>query len=347
MSPIMPPQSLSQRTADISTLPPSKSSDPDKVHDTAKNYWAQLEEHFSGRPKATGIQEHHYRPSDVIVTTFPKSGTTLMQHISYQIAALSGGGPSFDKTGLKFPDLYVVSPWLDFIPQIGLPVCEMNPRVFKTHSPVSSFPARAAKHIVVIRNPVTYPASFLDFILEAVVPESATASEEVRRAIFDHCADTNLVTPMASSCGELGHPQPTVGKWHAFILNSIFPLTDNVHVVFYEDLIADFVETVRRIAAFMGCPLSTESIEEIGRRCERETMANDERFHCKIECEAFGIRTLVSKAKPLHHTGYKRFRVSGDVARSLEEMNVAAFGVRTYDEFKEMITKKQWEAFRR
>lgn len=347
MSPTIPSIDALQRVVEVAPLQPTKSKKEEEAYETAKNYWTQLEEHFKGRQKPTGVAEHQYRKTDILVTSFPKAGTTLMQFISYQIAVFSGGGPTFDKTGLNFPDLYVVSPWLDFIPQIGLPVYEMHPRVFKTHVPVSSFTPHVAKHIVVIRNPVTYPSSFLDFMIEAIVPETASASEDVRRALFDHCSCANLITPVASSKGEFNDPHPSVGKWHAFILNSIFPLRENVHIIFYEDLMANFVETVRRLAAFMECPLSTESIEEIARRCDRNVMAKDKRFCCKIECEAFGIKTLVSKAKPIHTAGFKRFRVSHEVAQRIEEMNLAAFGVQTYDEFKQLITKKQWEAYRR
>lgn len=324
----------------------SAANDVSSVKQIANQYWEKLQNHFDSRVKATGIEQHDYRPTDVIVTTFPKSGTTVMQHISYQIAALSGGGPSFDRTGQHFPDLYIVSPWLDYIPQIGLPVTEMNPRVFKTHSPVSKFPNDAAKHIVVVRNPSSYPASFLDFIFEAVVPEAVNAPENVRAAIFNQCAVSHLTTPLQPVPGS-DDPTPVLGKWHSFVVNSVFPLRENVLIVFYETLVSDFHGTVKNIANFMGCKLSDDAVEEVARRCERSAMARDPRFFCKIETKAFGMDKLVAKAKNVHNSGYKRFKISSEQVDILCDMNLKAFGVRTYEEFKEMVSKKQWEMFRR
>lgn len=299
-----------------------------------------IKEHFASRPKPTGIARHEYRPSDTIVTTFPKSGTTLLQHMAYQIVALSGGGPSFDRTGSEFSDLSVVSPWIEFIPQIGNKPCETTPRIFKTHAPVTAFSAHDCQHIVVVRDPTAYPSSWLDFVFNAFVPNAADLGDDVREAAFHACVEMDLLTPCDDAAAALG-------QWHTFVKSSVLPLRENVLVLFYENIVADITGTVRTVASFIDCSLTDDAVHEVVKRCDRSTMANDSRFFCRIENKCFGVGVDVPKAKKARQDGFRRFRVKEENVKALEDMNMRTFGVRTYQEFRDLVIKKQWEMFHR
>lgn len=302
----------------------------------------EIRSHLKSRPQGTGIMSVSFRPTDVVVTTFPKSGTTLMQHMTYQIAALSGGGPEFDRTGLHFPDLSVVSPWVDYIPQIGVPPCETTPRLFKTHSSIAAFPPAAARrHIVVVRDPAAYPSSWLDFVFDGLVPQAKAHGPDVREATFHACVEMDLLTPTSDLAASV------MGPWHQFVQTSVLPLRENVLIVFYENILADFAGSVRTVAGFMNCALDEPAVLDVVARCNRKAMAGDARFACRIENKCFGVKDDLSKAKPERTDGFKRYELKSEHIEQLEEMNMTAFGVRTYKEFREMIVKKQWKLFNR
>lgn len=84
------------------------------------------------------------RPSDVLITTAAKAGTTWMQQILHQLR--SGGDEDFDS-------IDSVVPWLEF-PREGKQWLEVladyedspNPRLFKTHCTYEQTPGTSADH---------------------------------------------------------------------------------------------------------------------------------------------------------------------------------------------------------
>lgn len=86
------------------------------------------------------------RPTDVLIATAPKAGTTWMQQILYQLRC--GGDPDFDT-------IYEVVPWLEF-PEADKTWRERlatfekipDPRVFKTHCTYEQTPGVDTARIV-------------------------------------------------------------------------------------------------------------------------------------------------------------------------------------------------------
>lgn len=115
------------------------------------------------------LSKYEFRPSDVVVTTFLKSGTVLLQQMCYQIAELSSATSSADseKKGMEFDSIMCAVPWLEMAHVFNLPPSATSPRVYKTHLPISAFdnPSQGGKpkHVVVLRNPEAIPASVLNF----------------------------------------------------------------------------------------------------------------------------------------------------------------------------------------
>eukprot|EP00931_Biecheleriopsis_adriatica_P073964 TRINITY_DN48159_c0_g1_i1.p1 TRINITY_DN48159_c0_g1~~TRINITY_DN48159_c0_g1_i1.p1 ORF type:complete len:388 (-),score=51.57 TRINITY_DN48159_c0_g1_i1:81-1244(-) len=102
-------------------------------------------------------------PEDVIITTIPKTGTTLLQQVTQQLR--TGGD-------MNFIDIYDVQPWIHMHPAYRGPAENVEqrakPRVFKNHNRLSEF--MGGKHIVVLRDPVDILASWHSFLMAKDVP---------------------------------------------------------------------------------------------------------------------------------------------------------------------------------
>ncbi len=86
------------------------------------------------------------REDDIYVTTYPKSGTTLMQMLLYQLTT---------NGNMNFEHIYDVSPWIRNAAITGVPPIELpSPRIIKTHDPYHLFPPfTKGRFIFVSRNP--------------------------------------------------------------------------------------------------------------------------------------------------------------------------------------------------
>lgn len=172
------------------------------------------------------------RDDDIYIVTFPKSGTTVMQVILYQLVTNGKGTMDFDH-------IYDVSPWLRNDAFRGRPVRELPPpRVIKSHDFYESFDRRTkGRFIYVYRNGMDVAVSLyhqnknynkpdlsFDVFLRRFIRQ--------RRGWFRHLRD-----------------------W--LENNRGFP----VLYVRYEDLVVDKRHEIERIIAFLGLDVSDEAIE--------------------------------------------------------------------------------------
>jgi hypothetical protein len=103
-----------------------------------------------------GLVAFRPRPTDVLIVTTPKAGTTWMQQIVHQLR--TGGDDDFD-------EISRVVPWLELSHDIGMDIdAEQRGgfRAFKTHACVEHAP-QGARTIVVVRDYVDVCASFYRF----------------------------------------------------------------------------------------------------------------------------------------------------------------------------------------
>lgn len=107
------------------------------------------------------------RPSDVMITTFPKTGTTWLQQVCHQ---LRNGG-----NGMDFMEVTQVMPWPEFAYECGQDLeedapYESNLRLFKTHLPLSSV-HRGGRHLCITRDPAKTLLSWYAFEFGKKAPE--------------------------------------------------------------------------------------------------------------------------------------------------------------------------------
>jgi hypothetical protein len=180
------------------------------------------------------VEEFRVRPSDIIVATFPKTGTTLVTWICHQLR--TGGD-------LNFETLYEVVPWptlswdLGYDPNVD--GSQFNPRVFKSHLRMASI-YRGGKYVVLLRDPAKTALSFYNFFLAKKVP--LALEMDVSAFLMDQ-------------------------EYH------ILRDCPSVLVLVYEDLVKDMPSSIRMLAKFMGIEASPELVLKVASMSTKEFMA--------------------------------------------------------------------------
>lgn len=302
-------------------------------------------------PQPTGLDVYAPHPSDVVVTTFPKAGTTLMQQMTYQVVVHSGGAPKHDPTGENFSDICDVAPWLDFIPQFGRQFASPSPRVFKTHESIARFNVNKQRHIVVIRDPLKFPGSWLDFTFDNYpIDHMRMTDPAVMRAVFDETVLRDLlgVPPevkdaktVISTCNYVTNEALTCG-WFEHTKGWVNVLNDrNVLILFYEDVTKNMELTIRRIASFLGRSLTEEQVKNVASRCTRQYMSADNRFKSLWDAQVFGNVGLSSKVKPEDRDGFTKYKLKAEHLELFRIKMLNVFGVESYADLKKIVNAKQ------
>jgi hypothetical protein len=179
------------------------------------------------------------RPTDVIITTAPKAGTTWMQQLLHQMK--TGGDTSYGS-------IFEVVPWIE-LPIKGrtwrqaLAVFESlpDPRVFKTHCTYDQTPGvGTAKIILTVRDPRECCVSFFHHVngfKKELVPDMPDIAFPTMQAGVDHFL--------------------RVGAWVRNVKGWWAHRNDpGILLLRYADLVADLEANVDRIADFLGWTLT-------------------------------------------------------------------------------------------
>eukprot|EP00177_Eucheuma_denticulatum_P001912 GFKZ01003416.1.p1 GENE.GFKZ01003416.1~~GFKZ01003416.1.p1 ORF type:complete len:323 (-),score=36.33 GFKZ01003416.1:105-1073(-) len=290
-------------------------------------------------PRADGLSSHVSHTSDIVIATYPKAGTTLLQNICYQIAVATGGSPPFDPDGTNFDDIDRVAPWIEYAPVVGITDCPSNPRIFKSHGTVHEFDLEKGKFIHCIRNPEAFAASWCDFIFDWISDEKVS-DRQVRYHIVQEIFRRKL---LAEGRTEGEKTRWKYGSWCTYVRDWTRQPRSNILTLFYEDIVAYPQATVQRIASFMGRSLSDEAKQTVLERCDRGVMAVSEKFRGGIWARAMGLdpaggRRAMLKKRP----GFKEFEIKKESLEMLSKMMMESFGVPTYEEVCDLV-KEEWK----
>lgn len=185
------------------------------------------------------------RDDDIYVATYPKSGTTLMQMLLYQLTT---------DGNMDFNHIYDVSPWIRNAALNGIPPLELpSPRIIKTHDPYSIVPATTkGRFIFVTRNPQ-------DCIVSNWYQEINYRTTDLSLADY---AERKL------------NEQP---NWFEFTRDW---LTNSKHLPMlclrYEDLLSDYAGCVAKISGFLKTDFSPETISRAYERTRFDYMKQHE-----------------------------------------------------------------------
>jgi hypothetical protein len=188
------------------------------------------------------------RPDDIYIVTYPRSGTTWVQMMLYQLTT-SGE--------MSFLHISQVVPFLERAIRMGLDLAALkSPRVFKTHMPFRFLSAKPGKFIYVARDGKDVLVSYFHFY-RTYLDFTGTFAE-----FFDR-----FMTGQVQYGSWFRH----VAEWKAHAGDP------NVLFLNYEDLCASFDESLRRIIAFCGLDIPPDRYGEIRTRCSFEFMKRHER----------------------------------------------------------------------
>ncbi|XP_061449799.1 sulfotransferase 2B1-like isoform X1 [Rhineura floridana] len=193
--------------------------------------------------------------SDVLLVTYPKSGTTWMQEILTLI--YSDGDPRPAKTTPN----WARTPWLEHIHFKELLQETEGPRLLTTHMPPQVLAAslRKAKPKVIhlVRNPKDVAVSFYHFCRMANFFPDPGSFDEFLLAFLD---------------GTVHY-----GSWFEHTkgwLNCKEEL--DVFYITYEELHQDLEGSVERLSAFLGHPLPPGQMDSIRQHCSFVSMSNNQ-----------------------------------------------------------------------
>jgi hypothetical protein len=187
------------------------------------------------------------RPDDVFIVTYPRSGTTWMQMILYQLTT--------DGT-MDFPHIYEYCPWFERSSRSGLGFeARPSPRLFKSHLTYRKIPKGPCKYIYVARDGKDVAASYYHLYRDYSGFEG-TFSE-----FFDRYLRGKV----------------EFGSWFEHVRGWWRHRNDpNVLFLRYEDLLADLEGGVRKIIAFCGFEIAPERMPIILERCRFAFMKQHE-----------------------------------------------------------------------
>ncbi len=256
------------------------------------------------------------RPTDVLIATFPKCGTTWLQQIVHGLRT---------RGSMDFDEITLVAPWLELAQDLGIdPEAPQvaEPRAFKSHLSWHDVP-KGGRYISMVRDPRDVLVSLYHFHEGWRFETGAIAMADYARNFF-----------LA--------PERDRGYWKH--VASWWPQRgrEDVLMLAYESALADVAGTVRRIARFIGCPLDGALLDIVVRQSSIDFMkAHGSRFDDHVVREA---RNAAAGLPPGGSSSKVRSGRVGDHANTLpldvrealdaiwrEEME-ARFGLATYQD---------------
>ncbi|VAH32314.1 unnamed protein product [Triticum turgidum subsp. durum] len=198
------------------------------------------------------------RPTDILVATLPKSGTTWLKALVFAVAYRRTHTPALeDGAGQRRHPLLGSSPH-DLVPFLhyvyekhrsaAAPLLEAMPapRVLAVHAPLSALPASVAgsgcRVVYMCRDPKDALVSLWHYLRKANRPGATAASLEELLAAF--CDGVSPFGPAWEHVAEY---------WRESLARP-----EQVMFLRYEHVKEDTVGSVKRLAEFLGCPFTAE-----------------------------------------------------------------------------------------
>jgi len=188
------------------------------------------------------------RPTDILIATPPKTGTTWLQQLTHQLRT---------RGDMDFDDIYQVSPWQLMAYDVGLDINEEQPlhkpagscpaffpRTFKSHQLPSACSSRA-KFLVTVRSPPKVWSSAYRFLKHKEIPPLKDVN------------DMNDLRAYGPTVGDMAFG---ASLWDYYIEFWKLRFEKNILILCYEDFLQDTKRHIPLIAKFMGLPAPDEKL---------------------------------------------------------------------------------------
>ncbi len=201
---------------------------------------------FSTREGIDKGRNFQLQPTDVLIATYPKAGTTLMQQIVHGLR--TGGDMDFD-------EITEVVPWLELAHDLGLDLDapqRAEPRAFKTHFDWNEAP-KGGRTIYVVRDPADSLVSFFHFFNGWVFETGSVSIEDF-------------------ALGYVLHRSRSGRYWDHLV--SWWPrrLDPDTLWLSFEDIVADLPAATARVARFLGLDPEHPNVEIATRQASIDFM---------------------------------------------------------------------------
>lgn len=268
------------------------------------------------------------RPSDIIISTPPKTGTTLMQQMCHQIR--TGGD-------MDFEDIYYVVPWTCHFGDLKQdPNADQRaePRCFKSHQAPSALYGAKCKYIYTIRNPEKAYVSFYSFLKTlGVLPEEMDIDTFVQKIVVK------------------GTDYPPLFDFYVEYWKCAH-LTDMVLLLKFEDIIAKKERTIREVANFMGVKCDDALIKKVDQLTSIEVMndpAHSSKFDGSVTNDiiaknATNAQHLKIAKRATDGSHHKKYKLSKETLKLIEsewkKKVFAATGCKDYEDYSAKLIAK-------
>lgn len=191
-------------------------------------------------------------PADVFVCSYPKSGTTWMQHI---VSTLCAGGVQPGEHVSDYTPFFEIDPHWDLeaavlTPSIQAKHARLGRRMFNTHLRWEMMPTHIpARFVYVVRDGRDACVSFYHHLTHQLKKDGSEPVETRDFAAFH--------SDWVAGKLPFGFWADHLWSWHAARADS------RVLFVRYEDLKADLRGNVRRIASHLGIELTDARLDEL------------------------------------------------------------------------------------
>ncbi|KAL6850283.1 hypothetical protein ACP4OV_020910 [Aristida adscensionis] len=281
-----------------------------------KNFW------FLRYPAETIIQlqgSFNARPDDIILASNPKCGTTWLKAAAFSIT---------NRACYGFDDYH---PLLTHHPQELVPFIEIpwdgdlryvetlpSPRLLSTHMPHSVLPnsvtERGCRIVYICRNPKDTFISWWHFQNKLLGPT------DLDLAFSMFCEGFSPAGPFWDHCLEY---------WKQSIVRP-----DKVLFLKYDDMMAEPVEAIKKLAAFLGAPFTNEEEEsgvpeEVVRLCSFEKLSG-------LEANKTGVVSTMGMWA-LEKSWYFRRGKVGDWVNYLSEEMASKFDCILKEKLKDLV----------
>lgn len=245
-----------------------------------------------------------YEPQqgDVFITSWAKCGTTMMQQMFHQLrmCAATGSGD------MDFDDISRMTPWEDTAIQLDFDMTAEQraaPRGFKSHREYDRLPA-GMRYVVTLRDPhETYHSFYRFFEGYLFEPGSISLEEFLPLWMGGGPGGCDYFTHLLSWWARRNEPDTLLAsyRWAA----------------------ANRPQMIRRLAQFMGLPLSDETAALVEDMTSREFMyAHKDKFDDKMICDSMAERLGIpdSDSTKVQAVGSDARKVPPAIAAQIDAM---------------------------
>lgn len=259
-------------------------------------------------------EEFAFRPDDILIVTYPKSGTTWMQEMLPLI--ISGGDPASIETLHNWDRV----PWLEENRALTLNLEKRpSPRMFTTHFHYSMMPPSffevKPKVIYVMRNP-----------------------KDVFTSAFHYFGSTSFLVkpgPQSEFLQKFLDGEVIFGSWFDHVKGWLNAKDkESIMYISYEELLKDLKDSVARIAQFMEKSLDTEVTEKIADRCLFKNMKKNSMSNYSAV-----PKEIMDQSK----SEFLRKGIAGDWKNQLTEAEAECFDAVYKDKMKDVKYKFVWD----